>query len=232
MTFMHMGGRGRLILCGRRPSGTSGHCYRGNVQNESARFVTLRDMLQSVEADALTRVSTDELDIARQALSGLPSELEFPTGWFERTFKTQEAASAVGRVIEASLLNGCLQGWILRRVIDRSCASDEQLISLNADSQLGQRPIQQPPNQRARLGEGIAAKVAPWLNLSEFLQQGRGIGKAYRVRYPEEQQRFRNCSCARTPERYEWRNNVRRMDPLAQPFFGLYEPPDNADPQP
>ena len=232
MTFMHSGAQGRLVLLGARPSGTSGHCYRGQALTESSQFETLRDLLQSVEADTITRVSTDELEVVRQALSDLPRDREFPAEWFRSALGNQQVASAVGRVIEATLLNGSLQGSILRRVIDRSCASDEQLISLNPDSQLGQRPIQQPPNERSRLGEGIAAKVAPWLNLSEFLQHGRGIKGARRLRYPEEQRDSRRCSCARNPERYVWRRNVRRLHPLAQPFFGLYEPSDDADSQP
>ena len=220
MTFMHTTGVTRLIVFGHTPPGTSGHCYRGFTINEVHRLGKLRELVQSLEGDTLRCVSPEDFEIVRQALATYTSRSGYPADWYISLFNDAESAHAFGRVLEGLLMNGCMQGWILRSVISISCASDHRLIDFDPKSELGRRPVQQPPSSDAKLSKGIAAKVAPWLNLAEFLQKSGGVKNAIVVKAIDEKQSH-DCICTRRPWRYQWRKSVRRLDPLAQPFFGL-----------
>ena len=91
--------------------------------------------------------------------------------------------------------------------------------------EFGQRPVQQPPVADAEISQAIGAKVEPWMNLAEFFQTCEGVQRITYFGYPVGVV----CSCRGTPERYQWRQNVRRLHPLARPFFGLYEDPQSED---
>ena len=212
----------RMSLIGNVPPVSAGHCLHGYAQGEGGRFLTLRRVSKSIKHTPNSHLERDDLRRARRVLSRVTHRYGVPW-WEEDAFSSASDAAAVGRLIEALLLDGQLQGEILRYVIAQSCASEQRLISINNDPHFGSREIQQPPIEDGRLSQAAAAKVEPWLNMAEFLQTCNGVRKTYRITTSQAGLRPVPCNCEQHPERYIWRRNVAKLHPLARPFFGLDE---------
>lgn len=221
MTFMHgLDKNMPLRMLGNAKPISAGHCYRSHGPSERRRLLTLQALLSDHLIERNSKLAEVNLDAVRAVLAMarfgaapaplLPREL----------LQDAHVANSMGRAIEIMLLEGSLQGRLLHNVIAASCMQEEQLIRQDPDSEFGSRPIQQPPIGNATLAQAIAAKVEPWLNLSEFLQTCGGV----RMISPSgSREAWQFCDCDRHLDRYEWRQSVRRLHPLARPFFGLYE---------
>lgn len=208
-----------LLMLGNVEPVSSGHCYRGLAIEESRRFQTLSNVLTDIRIDENSKLNQIDLEVVRTFLSTTRGGKSPILSWSGEMLRDPHVASSIGATIEIMLIEGSFQAYLLEQVIRDSCVSRHKLILQGPDPKVGRQPIPEPPADDDELAVGIAVQVEPWINLAEFLQTCEGVRlTATRRRVAEHK-----CDCEQHPERYVWRSNVSRLEPVARPFFGLYE---------